>query len=109
MHQPIGKLARIGEDEQSGRVDVESSDGHPSSGGKARKYGRPTLRIAPRDELAYRLVINENARGCGIRKADGFSIDRDFIARCASVAQFRGTTRNRHAPGLDPCLDLSPR
>jgi len=109
VHQPVGELSRVGEQQQPGRVDVEPPDGNPASGRETGKDGRAPLRIAAGNELADRLVVDEHPRLAGLRKAYGSAVDRDRVARQGAVSETRHLARDADSPRLDPGLDLAPR
>lgn len=108
MHQAVGELPGIGEQQKAGRIDVQSADRDPSTGRKAGEHVRPALGIAASDELAHGLVIDEDAGGLGFLERDPLSVDLDRVRRERPVAELGRPTRERYAARFDPGFDLTP-
>ena len=62
VHQLIRKIARVGEQQQPRAIEVEATNRHPTSGWQAFEHRAPATRVTARDELAYRLVIQQDPR-----------------------------------------------
>ena len=56
----VRQLAGVGEEQQPGRIEIETSDCNPAAGGKAREHGGASAGIVPGNHLANRLVIEED-------------------------------------------------
>ena len=72
MHQLVGQLARVREQQQAFGVDVEPADRLPLALLQARQaaeHGRPVLRIVVRDDLAGRLVVRDDRAPAAARCA----------------------------------------
>src|SRR5262249_10349708 len=113
MHQRVGELARIGEEQQPGGVEVQPPDIHPAAGTDRRELCEnrgTTLRVAARDQLADRLVIRDDA-GCGLarRHLDRLAVQLDGVARRDTVAELRDQAVDLDPTGFDPALDFTPR
>src|SRR5207302_2920834 len=65
MHEPVGELAGVGEEQEPAGIEVQPADRDPVTAPNSRQmveHGRPARRIARRDELPGRLVIDQQAR-----------------------------------------------
>src|SRR6185369_3594984 len=113
VHQSIRQLARVGEEEQTGAVQVQPTDCNPAARGKRVEHRAPSLRVAPRDELADGLVVQEDPRlfRAGFRSLfrNRLSVDGDLITRTRPGAQADERAVDADASGRDPALYFSPR
>ena len=109
MHEAVGELARVGEKQQSGAVQIQPADCNPPARRQRVEHGAPSLRIAPRHELAHRLVVEQHAGRFCLRPFDGLAIHGDFIARAGSDAEAGDNAVDADASGRDPGLDLAAR
>src|ERR1044072_327733 len=64
VHQPVCQLAIVGKEQEPGAIEVETAYCNPAARRQPGKHRRPALRIAGGDELAFRLVIDEDAPAC---------------------------------------------
>ena len=65
VHQPVGEVARGGQDQQALGVEVEPAHRHPAAARDLRQpveHGRPLAGIVLRDDLARRLVVDEHTQ-----------------------------------------------
>ena len=105
----LGELAGVGEKEKPGAIEVQPPDGDPAARREVRENRGTPPGVLARDKLPNRLVIHDDA--ClrrGVR-ADRLAVDKDGIGRRRPVAEPRGLTIQRDAPGGDPALDLAAR
>lgn len=92
MHQAVGKLARIREQQQPRAIEVQPAHCHPPARRQLLEYGRPALRIAARDQLTNRLVIQEHS---GLRRLwsdNRFAIHQDRIPGRRAIAELGDLT-----------------
>ncbi len=61
VHEPIGELTVVGEKEEPRAIQVEAANRDPAARREARKDSRPAFRIAARDQLAFGLVVDQDA------------------------------------------------
>src|SRR5205814_7653239 len=109
MHQTVGELAIIGEKEQPRAVDVEPADCNPAARRQPRKDRRPPGGVAARDELAFRLVVHEDAPGALASDIDRAAIDGDGVARRRAIAELGDAAVEGYPPGVNPRFDFAPR
>jgi hypothetical protein len=60
VHEAIGELARIRQQQKTGGVEVEAADRHPPSRWQAGKHRRAARRITSGDQLAAWLVVYQD-------------------------------------------------
>ena len=110
VHQAVGKLARIGEEKQARAVEVQPADCDPPARRQRGEHRAPSLRVAARDELADRLVVEQDARRLGAwPRSTGLPSTSDPIARRGALAELGHGAVDADAPGVDPALDLAAR
>src|SRR6267142_719621 len=109
VHQPVRELAVVGEEEQPCAIDVQAPHRDPSPGWQAGEHGWPAFRISAGNELAFRLVVYEDAPGGFHAEGDGAAIDRDLVGVGRAVAELGETSADGYAAGLDPRFDFPPR
>jgi len=84
MHQSIRQFAIGRQQQQTGGIDVQTADGNPARAFQARqrfKYGRATFRIFVCGDLAFRLVVDQDAgRLCQSGGDKSLAIELDAIA-----------------------------
>ncbi len=109
MRQTVGQLAVVGEQDQTGGIDVQSPDGiEPQLAGHKRDDGGPALRIARGADHAGRFVDGVDDQ-LGL-DGHGATIEAQRIRRfdVAGWVEDRLAV-NRHAPGADQLLGGAPR
>src|SRR3569832_1005875 len=114
MHQTIGELAVVGEQQQAQRVEVEATHGDPASADawQAIEYGRPSFRIGLTAYLAGGFVIHEHARPRLFhrrRRSDDAAIDAHDVAVRDTGAELRGRVVDGDASGAYPFFDAATR
>jgi len=87
MHQPVRELAVVGEEQQPRAIDVQAPHRDPSPGRQAGEHGWPAFRIAAGNELAFRLVVYEDAPGGFRPQSDRDAVDRNLLSVTRTVAQ----------------------
>ena len=108
VHQPVGELTGIGEQQQTLGVVIEPPYVDPfavADRGQLLEHGRTSFGIVPRHNLARRLVIDQDARP-RLRKAylDDLAVDADFIAGTHLLTDFRGHAVHRAPNRLSSAL-----
>ena len=105
MHQGVGEVTRVGEDQQAAGVEVEAPDRQPLAAAQPRKgieHRRAAGRVVMRDDLAFRLVVQQHLRQLAGARADAPAIDGDHVARMAAIAhRHPGADRRRTAVDRD--------
>ena len=84
------QCAVVGQQQQSARVDVETTDDDPAAAGQPRQAveaRRPPFRIAPRAHHAVGLVHDQNARGGFGAMMQRCTIDGDLVVVTDARAQ----------------------
>jgi len=91
MHQRVGEIARVGEDQQSAGVVVEPPDRQPlavAQPGQRIEHRSASARVVMTDDLALGLVIEQYLVQClGDPRADAPAIDRNGVAGPLARAQ----------------------
>ena len=113
MHQSVGKLTRIGEQQQTFGVVVETADVDPFAVADRRQlleHGRTSFGIVARHNFARRLVIDEHPRA-RLREADldELAVDTNFIAGAHLLTDFRGHAIHGNAPRENHLFHRAPR
>ena len=113
VHQPIGKLTGIGEQQQTFSVVIEAPDIDPFAVADRRQlleHGRTSFGIVARHNFARRLVIDEHPRA-RLREAnlDKLAVDTDFIAGAHLLTDFRGHAVHGNASSENHLLHRAPR
>lgn len=113
MHQPIGQLAVIREEQQTARIDIQSSDSDPFAAFGPRQmleHGGPSFGILLRHHFAVGLVIKQHlvTTLADTAQSDRLTIDTDRFITLDRRADSGGLTVNRDATGLNPGFDLAP-
>src|SRR5207245_9532857 len=76
---------------------------------QAGEAARPRFGVMAGDELAFGLVVYEDA-ACRFRgRRDRSPVDRDFVVRKGALAQARDAAADRYAAGFNPGFDFPPR
>ena len=113
MHQPVGQLARAGEQQQAFGVQVQPPDRLPLAilqAWKAAKHRRAVLRVVMGDHFAHRLVVGNHARGRRVdAEADRFAVDLDLVTKLHTLANVGGLVVDRNTPFQNQLLHLEPR
>ncbi len=115
MHQAVGQLSVIGEQQQTGGVDIETPDGYPAAIAQARqilKNGVPPFRIAAAGHLTHRFVVHQNPTAMAVLDAgltDHVAIDTNDIGGTDTIAKRGQFAVDGDAPFADPALDLAAR
>src|SRR2546423_4862574 len=109
MHQPVGELARVGEKQKPGAVDIKAPYGDPAARRQTRKTSRPPARVFARHELTDRLVVDEKARFGGRLQPHAPSIDRDLVLDAGACAERRNLAAHGDAAGGNPGFDFTAR
>ncbi len=114
MHQPIGQLAVVGEEQQTARIDIQSSHGDPFAALGPRQmleHGGPSFGILLRHHFAVGLVVEQHliTALADAVQSDRLTIDTDRFITLHRRADGSGLTVNRDAAGLNPGFDLAPR
>src|SRR6267143_1364001 len=109
VHQAVGELAGIGQQQQPRAVDIQPTHRHPPAWRQPRKHGRTSFRVTAGHQLAHGLVIHQDAsRPLGEQACD-LAVDSDLVRRERTVAKLGGPPGDAHPAGFDPGLDFAPR
>ena len=113
VHQVIGQLTRVGEQQQPLGIQVQPADRLPLSQvqfWQAPEHGRPVLRVIVRHHFTHGLVISDHAGGRGLDpEADGLAIDLDLVAKLNALTNVGRLVVHRDAPLHDELLHLKAR
>ena len=113
MHQLVGQLTRVGEQQQAFGVQVKTTDRHPLAVVQARQtteHRGATLRIIVCDDFARGLVIGQDA-GSGRRNAylDRATGDLDAVAKGDALTDVSHLVVHLDAAVFDHLLDVAAR
>jgi hypothetical protein len=93
VHQGIRQFTVGGQQQQTGGVDVQTTNGNPARAFQTRqrfKYGRATFRIFVGGDLAFRLVVNQYAGRFGQSGGDKrLAIQFDAVAAMDGLSDLR--------------------
>src|SRR5256886_14030208 len=109
VHQAVGELAGIGQQQQARAVDIQPPHRHPPAWRQPRKDGRTSFRVPTGHQLAFGLVIHQDASrllGC---QAYSFTVDGDLVCRERTIAKPGGPPGDANPARFDPGLDFAPR
>ena len=112
MHQPVRQCAVVGQQQQSARIDVETSNDHPTAARELRQpveTGRPSVRIAARAHHTVGFVHDQNAYGRLGAMVQWRAVDGDLIVNVDPVAQRRALAVDRDATRFDPPFHFATR
>ena len=113
MHQPVGKIARIGKKQQTFGVEVKSADCQPFAVFERRQSvenRRPFLRIVTADDFTGRFVINQHFRQTlGNLALDQFSVDSDLIGRQNTLSDMSRFAIDGNTSRNDQFFHIAPR
>lgn len=79
VHETIRKVARVGEEQKPGAVQVQTADRDPTSGRQAVEDRAAAARVTARDQLADRLVIKQDSRSGFFSEFDRTAVHRDGV------------------------------
>ena len=110
MHQAVGQLARVGEQQQTFGVEVKPAHRLPLTLHQARQaaeHGGPVLRVVMTDHFARRLVISQHA-GRRWRHAHAYrlAVDLDDVTVLDALAHVGRLAVDGDAPFKDELLHL---
>jgi hypothetical protein len=112
VHQPVGQLAGVGEQQQAFGVEVEPADGLPLAlvqPGQLAEHRGPVLRVVVGDDLAGGLVVGDDAGGRRLdAHAHRLAVDLDLVAVLHALADVRGLIVDGDTPFGDEALHLQP-
>ena len=109
MHEPVGQLTVVGEQEQPGGIEVQSTDRDPpgpAEHGKLVEYRRSSKGVAARRHLAGRLVVaDEPSPEAGA--AHRLAVDAQNVAGSRPIPERRGVSVDGDPSAGDPAFDLA--
>jgi hypothetical protein len=113
VHQPVGELARIGEEQQAFGVVIEAADIDPAAvadRGQLFEHRWSALGIVARDEFARRLVIHQHPGSrLGEADLDELAVDAHLVAGPDLLPDFGRHPVHGDAPGEDHFLHRATR
>ena len=114
MHQRIGEVAIGGQQQQAGRVDIETADCDPARALDLRQlfeHGRPAFRIVTCRDHAIGLVVDEDLGMFGIVGDDdeALGIKLDPIAGAHALAESGRHAVKLHFAAFDALFEHAPR
>ncbi len=113
MRHPVGQIPRRGHHQQPFGVQIQTAHRDPAPARHLRETlenGRPGLRVVMRDNLASGLVINQNPRRLArLTPLQGLAVDANLVGWQHALADMRGLSIDRHAPGHDQLLHFAAR
>src|SRR5471030_3192676 len=113
VHQPVGQVARGGEQQQAFGVEVEAADGQPFAGFHRRQaveHRWTAIRVVIADDFAGRLVVDQHARRLLADAAlDQLAVDADVVGRQDALADVGRLAIHRHAAGDDQFFHVAAR
>ena len=113
MHQAIGKLPAVGDQKQSAGVEIEPADGDPARAANSRQlfeHAGAAFGIIPRDNLPFRLVVQENAgHTCHVLEVDEAAIELDLVLAGDSLPDMGGGIVDAYPAFGDPGFNLASR
>ena len=114
VHQAVGQVAGVGEQQQALGVEVEAADGQPLAGLHGRQaveHGRTAFRIVRADDFAGRLVVHQHARRLVVVHAalQQLAVDAHGVGRQDALADVGRLAVHRHAAGDDQFFHVAAR
>src|SRR3989442_3733450 len=109
VHQAVGELAGIGQQQQARAVDIQPPHRHPPAWRQDRKDGRTSFRVTPGHQPAFGLVIHQDASRLLGEQACSFTVDGDLVCRERTIAKPGGPPGDANPARFDPGLDFAPR
>ena len=110
VHESVGQLTVVGEQEQPGGVEVQPADRDPSGSAELREpveHRRSRERVAARRYLAGRLVVADESASRG-RPPYDIAIDTQHVTGRHSISEGGGTPVDGDPAGDDPALGFAP-
>ena len=113
MHHTIGEFARSREHEQPAGIEVEPAYRYPLGAGQRRQTledARPAARIVAAGDLAFRLVIQQNARQPRRRMCAHYAARHlDLVGRAHARAYGGNLAIDGNAAAADQQFHVAPR
>src|SRR5437899_1881984 len=109
VHQAVGELAGIGQQQQARAVDVQPTHRHPPARRQPREDSRTSFRVTTGHQLAFGLVIHQDAGWLLGEQAYSFTVDGDLVCRERTIAKPGGPPGDADPARFDPGLDFAPR
>jgi hypothetical protein len=112
VHEPVGQVAGVGEEQQPLGVDVQPADRLPLALGQARQAPEdrgPGLRVVVGHDLPGGLVVGQHARRQGAdAHLHGLAVDRHAVAEGNALAGVGRVAVHRHPAVHDHLLQVTP-
>src|SRR5476649_1062699 len=113
VHQPVGQVARGGEQQQAFGVEVEAADGQPFAGlhrRQAVEHRWTAVRVVIADDFAGRLVVDQYARRLLADAAlDQLAVDAHVVGRQDALADVGRLAVDGYAAGDDQLFHVAAR
>ena len=113
MHEPVGKLAKGREYQQTLAVEIQTPDRDPFGAPQSRQlveHRRPSLGVGAADDLSCRLVIQKHPHARrGEAQPHQLAVDAHLIVWPHFLTDLRRLTVDGDAPGDDQFFEPSQR